>query len=72
MFLCDVPRGTIIYFDEIPNYYIKVKRLDGVSGVVNLETGIFYEAKDLREQGVDPDHFSYVAPNFYSFTTNWQ
>lgn len=63
MFLCDVHSGAIICFNNTPNYFIKVRALNGISGVVNLETGIFYDANDLRKQGIDLNHFSYVARN---------
>lgn len=63
MFLCDVPCGSIICFSNSANYFMKVKGGDGLSGVVNLETGKFYTAKDLRQLGTNPDYLYYVARN---------
>lgn len=63
MFLCDVPVGSIICFGNIANYFIKVKGCDGISGVVNLGTGKFYTAKDLRQLNINPNHLYYVARN---------
>lgn len=63
MFLCDVPAGSIICFSNAANYFMKVKGSDGLAGVVNLATGKFYTARDLRQLNINPDYLYYVARN---------
>lgn len=62
MYFCDVHNGAILYFENLPNYFMRV-RGNAVSGVVNLETGKFYDVDDLRQCGIDPNHAYYVARN---------
>ena len=56
MYLCDVPAGSIVCFKGSANYWMKVKDLNGIWGVINLYNGIILDAKTLRQKcGIDPD-----------------
>ena len=62
MHLCDVPAGSIVCFKGNANYWMKVKELNGVWGVVNLYSGIILSANILRKKyGIDPDTCYIVA-----------
>lgn len=62
MYLCDVPAGSIVCFKGSANYWMKVKELNGVWGVINLYDGIILNAHILRKQyGIDPDTCHVVA-----------
>ena len=64
MYLCDVPAGSIVCFKGSANYWMKVKELNGVWGVVNLYSGIILSPNILRkEYGIDPDTCYIVAEN---------
>lgn len=62
MYLCDVPAGSIVCFKGSANYWMKVKELNGIWGVVNLYSGIILSANVLRKKyGIDPDTCCIVA-----------
>ena len=62
MYLCDVPACSIVCFKGSANYWMKVKELNGVWGVVNLYSGIILSANILRKKyGIDPDTCYVVA-----------
>lgn len=62
MYLCDVPAGSIVCFKESANYWMKVKELNGIWGVVNLYSGIILSPNILRTKyGIDPDTCYVVA-----------
>lgn len=62
MYLCDVPAGSIVCFKGCASYWMKVKDLNKVWGVVNLYNGIIFDANTLRKTyGIDPDTCYVVA-----------
>ena len=62
MYLCDAPAGSIVCFKGSTSYWMKVKDLNRVWGVVNLYSGIIFSANDLRkEYGINPDTCYVVA-----------
>ena len=62
MHLCDVPAGSIVCFKGCTSYWMKVKDLNKIWGVVNLYSGILFDANALRETyGIDTDTCYVVA-----------
>ena len=62
MYLCDVFAGSIVCFKGSANYWMKVKDLNGVWGVINLYDGVVLDAGALRKRcGIDPDTCCVVA-----------